>query len=99
MGSESPVLPGSRAESEAASRHRVDPVRYAVQATLVLYLLPVIILVAVIGFTAIVVGRLSSLVARASSLVVGPTPQPDRRLIGSRPILTRSKPRHTRIIR
>ncbi len=83
------TVPGLSTEREPTNRRRFDPIRVAVHVVLVLYLLPVILLVGVIGVTAVGFQWL----ARGISKIVGPRDEPlvprmmaDGRTIGSRPV-------------
>jgi hypothetical protein len=84
---------------------RVDLVRYAVHAALAVYLLPVLMLVAVIGLVSIAVNRVASVLVKATRALARregwPTysrfrPQPQ--VIGTRPA-GRAHRKRTRVIR
>jgi hypothetical protein len=105
MVSENPAVVDLLPNPETSPRDRVDPVRVAVQVALAFYLLPVILLVASIGVTAIVVGRLARLTAKvADTLKFGPDrhslpgSRTDGAVIGTRPI-ARWKRKPSRVIR
>jgi hypothetical protein len=105
MVSENPTMVDLLPDPVTSPRDRLDPVRVAVQVALVLYLLPVILLVATIGVTAIVVGRLARMTAKAAdTLKFGPDrhslpgSRTDGTVIGTRPI-ARWKRKPSRVIR
>jgi hypothetical protein len=96
MGSEQPSVPGLLSDLEPTGRPPIDPVRASVQIALVLYLMPVILLVAALGVTSIVVARMARGVARAAAwLKFDPRPEsrPEQRAIGFRPIAGRKRAR------
>jgi hypothetical protein len=103
MGSEHPSL---LSDLERTGRPPIDRVGAAIQIALLLYLMPVILLVAAIGVTSIVVVRAVGGVRRAAARLkfdldrlARPGPRPDRRAIGFRPIVRPKKLRGSRIIR
>ncbi len=105
MVSEKPTMPGLSTDPAIVTGSQSDPVRVAVQVALVVYLLPVILLVAAIGVLAIAAGPLAKMASKVWAVLV---PGNDRlvprsfiyqeRLIGSRPI-TQDKRKRSRAIR
>lgn len=105
MGSEFPTMSELAPNPDTSPRGRIDPVRFAVQGVLALYLLPVVLLVAAIGVISIAAGQSARLIAKAvGRLTPGQSraslqsPQAHGRAIGSRPI-SGQRTRRTRIIR
>jgi hypothetical protein len=61
-----------RVESDPGSMRRFDPLRWAVQAALVLYLLPVLLLVLLIGGFAMLAGGVARVLRKVVLALHGP---------------------------
>ncbi len=61
-----------RVESDSGSMRRIDPLRWAVQAALVLYLLPVLLLVLLIGGFAMLAGGIARVLRKVVLALNGP---------------------------
>jgi predicted acyltransferase len=74
-----------RVESEPGSVRRIDPLRWAVQATLALYLLPVLLLVLLIGGLAMIAGGVAHVLRKVGLALDGSA------LAGSGAVRTRTR--------
>ena len=63
--SDGPLLSGQKSVPGAVRPGQIDPVRFAVHASLALYLMPVIAIVCLIGGTSILAGKVARLAARS----------------------------------
>jgi predicted acyltransferase len=74
-----------RVESDPGAMRRIDPLRWAVQATLALYLLPVLLLVLLIGGLAMIAGGVAHVLRKVGLALDGSA------LAGSGAVRTRTR--------
>jgi hypothetical protein len=105
MVSEKPAISGLLTDQATAPEGQGDPLRVVVQVVLVLYLSPVILLVAAMGVTAILVDRLVKMASKVIAILPFGKDRSKRQgfvtretRIGSRPIAGWTRKR-SRVIR